>query len=494
MMIRLFTALCLLLGSCASAFASQGSACLPTSGVVSGLTIVQDWNAAGAAFISMNSAATAPATDCTGVAVKGQWWLDTSTTPNHVRLYDATNWLDMGAVDSASHVWTPPVGGGTLPTITSNTTTDLGSVAQAVVYVSGTTTITSFGASAVPGTRHTVIFMTSLTLTNSANILLPGGANIITQANDSMDAVYIGANVWQVITYSPASGQAINNPAVPVGAYLFTSSPALPSVNYVFGNGQALTRTAFPAYFAAATSVQTVGTTSGSPTLTGFTDTTQFAAGNVNVEGTGIPNGTTITSCTGSTCTMSANASSTAAVPVTVFFYGYGSGGTTSTVGVPNCQGVMVAGRDNMSGTPRGNITVAGSNIAGSSLGRFGGLQNGSIAQNQLPNVSPSFSGNPISNLQARDNDNHLIGSPGGSLSPASGANWAQTTGATSTVDTFTPSGSISSINGGVTQVPFAKMPPVLIANCLVRVSKLFAPLNPMADNDNRWADNRRVG
>lgn len=87
------------------ALAAQGSGCLPTTGTVSGLTLVQDINAAIAALISTNSGNSAPSTDCTAVPIKGQLWLDTSTTPRTVRIYDGASWLAVGTVDDVGHFW-----------------------------------------------------------------------------------------------------------------------------------------------------------------------------------------------------------------------------------------------------------------------------------------------------------------------------------------------------------------------------------------------------
>src|SRR5947209_16831818 len=94
------------------ALAAQGSLCLPTTGTVSGLTFVQDVNAGFAALVSANSGASAPANPCGAVPVAGQPWLDTSSVPAHLRIYDNANWLDEGAVDAVGHLWTPVDGGG----------------------------------------------------------------------------------------------------------------------------------------------------------------------------------------------------------------------------------------------------------------------------------------------------------------------------------------------------------------------------------------------
>lgn len=196
------------------ATASQGSGCMPTTGTVSGLTLVQDINAGLAAIISSNSGSSAPATDCSGAPVKGQPWLDTSVTPNHLRLYDGTNWLDLGAVDATNHIWTPPVGGGTA-TVASASTADLCSVPQGVVSLSGTTAITSFGSSCPTGVVKVLrIPSAGLVVTyNGTTLLTPTAGNITSQAGDAAIAVALGSGAWQVMFYQRADGTPLTNTA-----------------------------------------------------------------------------------------------------------------------------------------------------------------------------------------------------------------------------------------------------------------------------------------
>ena len=103
-----------LFGPHSAALASQGTGCLPTTGTVSGLALVQDMNAAIAALISSNSGLSPPATDCSAAPVLGQSWLDTSVTPARLRLYSGPSggWQILGSPDAANGVWTPPIGGG----------------------------------------------------------------------------------------------------------------------------------------------------------------------------------------------------------------------------------------------------------------------------------------------------------------------------------------------------------------------------------------------
>lgn len=206
--------------------ASQGSGCMPTSGTLSGLTLVQLINAANKAFITMNSGATAPLTDCTGLSQLGQPWLDTGT--NTVKQYDGASWLTWGVMDTSNHIWQPPVGGGSA-SVVSGSVTDVWSVAPSVVTITGTTTITSLAnSSAVPGTLKFVKFAASLTLTNNAAIALPGAANIVTVAGDSALVLALTSTNVQVLTYWRNSGAALSSPSVFTGAVFF-NSPLTPT-------------------------------------------------------------------------------------------------------------------------------------------------------------------------------------------------------------------------------------------------------------------------
>lgn len=207
--------------------ASQGSCVMPTTGTVSGLTLVQDINACVQAILSSNSGASAPANGAGSAAETGQMWLDTSTTPNGVRMYDGASWVVIGYVDASNHYWTPPVGGGT-GTVVSASTADLWSVRQAYVSVTGTTGITALAnASAVPGTIKVVRFTGALTLThNGTSLILPTAANITTAAGDSAIVLALTATNVAVVGYTRADGTALGAGANFQGAVSLNSTIA----------------------------------------------------------------------------------------------------------------------------------------------------------------------------------------------------------------------------------------------------------------------------
>lgn len=93
--------------------------------------------------------------------------------------------------------------------LTAAATTDLGSVPGHNVQIVGTTAITSFGGSAqIVAPIYIGRFSGSLTLTNSANLILPGGNNIITSNGDAFIAEYMGMSQWRVLFYEYISATA----------------------------------------------------------------------------------------------------------------------------------------------------------------------------------------------------------------------------------------------------------------------------------------------
>lgn len=91
--------------------------------------------------------------------------------------------------------------------VVSATTTDIGAQSSECLRITGTTTITGFGTVA-SGTVRNLRFAASLTLThNATSLILPGGANITTAANDTCIARSLGSGNWIVLAYQKASGK-----------------------------------------------------------------------------------------------------------------------------------------------------------------------------------------------------------------------------------------------------------------------------------------------
>lgn len=148
--------------------------------------------------------------------------------------YDATN--------SRYHLINPNVtltqlNIGAWTNLASASTVDLGAQLTRNIVITGTTTISSFGATATPDhVPFYVRFAGVLTLTNGSNLVLPGAANITTAAGDEMIVTQENSGVWKVISYTvaaaaPYSATPTIIPKTPVAltsqtSVTFTSIPA----------------------------------------------------------------------------------------------------------------------------------------------------------------------------------------------------------------------------------------------------------------------------
>lgn len=130
--------------------------------------------------------------------------------------------------------------------LASATTTNLGSLSSQVIRITGTTTITSFGT-VDAGIRKTIVFAAALTLTNNAtSLILPnGGANIVTTANDSCEAISLGSGNWRVVQYqyySPVSQRDALGVGYYTGSSASLTSYPLSELLFVQSNGTNLAR------------------------------------------------------------------------------------------------------------------------------------------------------------------------------------------------------------------------------------------------------------
>ncbi len=90
-------------------------------------------------------------------------------------------------------------------TIASATTTDLSTVNDGDITVSGTTTITGFGT-LTAGIKKVLTFSGALTLThNATSLILPGAANITTAAGDVAIMRSLGSGNWKCISFTRAA-------------------------------------------------------------------------------------------------------------------------------------------------------------------------------------------------------------------------------------------------------------------------------------------------
>jgi hypothetical protein len=449
--------------------ASQNPASLATTGVFSGLTEQNAINNALDALLTCNSGSAAPVNALGGAPKEGQCWLDTtSATLKIKKRYSGSGWVVEGVIDVTNGVWIPAAGGGT-GAVASAATVDLCASPQQMQTVSGAVTITSFGSSCPIGTRRTLIFSGAAALTyDAAAMILPGQVSYTTAANDVIEAVYLGSAHWRVTAINRINGQAVINPAVEVGVALNYFGGAVPA-KYLLGYGQALTRTSYPDYLAAVTRTQTGTSTAGNATITGVGDTSGMGAG-MPLEGTCYPAGTTVSSVTGSAIVASANAITNGACNVTVFFTGYGSGGSASTVGVPDCRDAVIAGRGDMGGTDRGLLTASVNGFGGNAkaLNVFGGGESVTLSATQIPSITSSQVGLGIS-VSSTVSD-VLQGTDAGIFNSGGASSGHTVTPPTSSGITSTGSVNVNVTSNNTGGGAHRTVQPTLTANCIVRV------------------------
>lgn len=89
--------------------------------------------------------------------------------------------------------------------IASASTVDLSAATGDYVDITGTTSITGLGTVSA-GMRFILQFDDALTLTHSANLVLPGAANITTAAGDHAVFESLGGGAWRCISFMRAAG------------------------------------------------------------------------------------------------------------------------------------------------------------------------------------------------------------------------------------------------------------------------------------------------
>lgn len=279
--------------------------------------------------------------------------------------------------------------------------------------------------------------------------------------------------IWDGITSSAGSSGGGTTSTVGDGDAVGTVkawSGFIAPYGYAFTYGQELVRTSYPEAFDALTSEQNVSCTSGSPTLTGVGATTQLPIGSP-IESSCLNAGATIISKTVSTVVASSNA--IISTTTTARFFPFGNGDGSSTFNIPDLRGRVIAGNNIMGGVASSRLTSTYFGTPADALGANGGSQNTTIARNQLPNVSTTFTGTPMTTTtpmanvvtaSSTTNLNVAIGSSGtfGLISPAIGTSFP--------TNSFTPAGVISSINGGVTQLGLGLIQPTQTQNYIIKI------------------------
>lgn len=276
---------------------------------------------------------------------------------------------------------------------------------------------------------------------------LTGGELVATNAVSLIyDATAGTFHILSPVTWPNTSG-------VPVGTIIHLAGFTAPT-NYAFAYGQAVSRTTYAGLFSVLTSAQSGTLANNSPTITGLTDITQLGAGQP-VESVGIPASTTILSCTGTSCTMSANA--TASRTGTMTFFAYADGDGSTTFNLPDFRDLALVGRGNMGGTDRALLSSTYFGASPTVLGISGGLQSTTLLTVNLPPYTPSgnLSMNSITGYS---------GNAGGAAVGATGV--IPSSGPTLT----TPTGTFTGTAQGGTSAPFSRVQPSGVINYAIRL------------------------
>ncbi len=207
--------------------ASQAPLFNPTSGTLSGLSMVQNQNNANDALATCNAGGSAPGAQFqSGAPSNSDCWDDTSTAGwiKH-RIWMNGTFVATAFYDLTNALYTGIVGGGAINSVASAATADLCAVNPAYLNITGTTAITSFGSTCQTGVWKRIQFAGALTLTyNATTLILPTGANIVTAAGDTADVIALGSGNWIVTNYQRATGAALSSVGLNVGASALATS------------------------------------------------------------------------------------------------------------------------------------------------------------------------------------------------------------------------------------------------------------------------------
>jgi microcystin-dependent protein len=130
--------------------------------------------------------------------------------------------------------------------VASAATADIGAANSQFVRITGTVTVSSFGAN-YNGPRF-IRFAGTLTLVNSATLILPGGVSMTTSAGDTCIAVPIGSpgTGWQIVSYQLA---AASPSATPTGAIFHFPCVNAPT-GFLKADGSLVSRTTYASLWA----------------------------------------------------------------------------------------------------------------------------------------------------------------------------------------------------------------------------------------------------
>jgi hypothetical protein len=139
---------------------------------------------------------------------------------------------------------------------------------------------------------------------------------------------------------------------------------------------------------------------------------------------------------------------------------------------VPNYQEVALVGKSGMGGaTAPGLLTSIASGVK-TVLNSLFGNDTKTIARSDLPNVAPTFTGSAGTvNVSGTFSVPYIINNFQTGTAPNPCSYMGMTTGSVSASGSFTPSGTVQSLNGGVTQTGLSVLQPSRTTNFIIRLA-----------------------
>lgn len=280
----------------------------------------------------------------------------------------------------------------------------------------------------------------------------------------------LGNIVWDQVTSSTGSG---SSPTISTGDgdLVGTIKPwaGMNAPNqYMFAYGQEVSRTTYAALFTAITSSQSAFCNSGSPVITGLSDTTNFWIG-MDVELSCVVSGSsTVIAKSSTTVTLAVNSNVTS--NVTAIFFPWYHGNGTTTFQLPDFRGFAIIGNNNMGGVA--SITMSATYFGvqnPNSIGATGGAQSKVLLTSNLPAYTPSGTNGSVS-----------VTSTSTTVLQSAGAvdNFTSVAGATTfdnqTRSSITSTGPAPSFTGaaqGGTSTPFSLVQPSKTSNYIIKVT-----------------------
>jgi microcystin-dependent protein len=148
----------------------------------------------------------------------------------------------------------------------------------------------------------------------------------------------------------------------------------------------------------------------------------------------------------------------------------FGAGDGSTTFNVPDKTGRVSA----MLEATATRLTTASGGVDGGSFGSTGGKDANSMLRTDLPNVAPTFAGNAgaviVTSSTAVGHANSLVGGLNSGAGNAVGFDNSGIQTDVSSSGSFTPAGTVQSLNGGVSQTAMKTLPPVIVCNYIIRI------------------------